>query len=122
MDRKKRKWDVAAPAGGAAGAAPGRAGIGSTGAGVPAQYAGFVTGQGLVQQQQAAAPAASVVPKAAFTPGQPLGSDIIARAQAGAAAAMEKINRVSWEFAHGIGVDQSSARTSLHLWCHVKMP
>ena len=48
MERKKRKWDVAAPAaaGGAAGAAtlPGRAGIG-IGATVPAQYAGFVTGQ-----------------------------------------------------------------------------
>jgi hypothetical protein len=47
MERKKRKWDVAAPAAaGAAGAAtlPGRAGIG-IGATVPAQYAGFVTGQ-----------------------------------------------------------------------------
>jgi hypothetical protein len=47
MERKRRKWDVAAPAAaGAAGAAtlPGRAGIG-TGATVPAQYAGFVTGQ-----------------------------------------------------------------------------
>ena len=47
MERKKRKWDVAAPAApGATGTAPmpGRAGIG-TGAAIPAQFAGFVTGQ-----------------------------------------------------------------------------
>jgi hypothetical protein len=124
MERKKRKWDVAAPAGTAA-VGPGRAGIGS-GASTPAQYVGLVTGQvilsqlysysyvscmpdkkvelqhktlicrqGLVQQAAAApAPALPSVAKSEFKPGQPLAGDIIARAQAGAAAAMEKINRV----------------------------
>lgn len=137
MERKKRKWDVAAPAAaGATGTAPmpGRAGIG-TGAAIPAQFAGFVTGQvtnsgwysstccrnaclkgrqrgepsctclypqGLVQQQQPAALPVPAVAKSDFKPGQPLGSDIIARAQAGAALAMEKINKVH-PAVHGIG-------------------
>lgn len=46
-----------------------------------------------MQQQQPTAPAPAA-PKSEFKPGQPLGNDVIARAQAGAAAAMEKINRV----------------------------
>ena len=50
--------------------------------------------QGLVQQPQPATLPAPAVAKSDFKPGQPLGSDIIARAQAGAALAMEKINKV----------------------------
>lgn len=50
--------------------------------------------QGLMAQEQQPLVPAPVVPKADYVPGQPLGTDVIARAQAGAAAAMEKINRV----------------------------
>ncbi len=101
MERKKRKWDVAAPTASAQAPAAGvlgRAGIGA-GAGIPAQYTGFVTGQGPVEAKPPAAPPAPqlapapVVPIANIKPGQPLDQELISRAQAGAAAAMEKINR-----------------------------
>jgi len=95
MDRKKRKWDVSAPAGGAVpstAAVAGRAGIGSSGSGLPAQYAGFVTGQGLLKEPTPAP--APIIPRSTYKPGDPLDAATISRAQAGAAAAMEKINKV----------------------------
>jgi hypothetical protein len=80
-ERKRRKWDVAAPQGiPLAGSTAGVAGGSSNG------MAGFIALQGT------AATAASVV--APTKPGQPLDANTIARAQQGAAAIVAKLNMV----------------------------
>ena len=107
MASKRRKWDVAAPSdtaapvGASALAAGGRAGIGAAGSGLPAQFSGFVTGQGLAKPSTA--PTAAAI--SGYKPGDPLSADIIAKAQQGAAAAMEKINRVRKHNLHHREVD-----------------
>ena len=93
-ERKRRKWDVAAPQGIPIAQATNRPGIGS-GAGAPNSMAGFITAQG----QQPAALVASQAPyqppaTQVTTAPQPLTADIVARAKQGAAAVLEKINQV----------------------------
>lgn len=80
-ERKRRKWDVAAPQGiPLAGSTAGVAGGSSNG------MAGFIAPQGAA----AAATSAVAPPK----PGQPLDANTIARAQQGAAAIVAKLNMV----------------------------
>ncbi len=82
-ERRRRKWDVAAPQGiPLAGNTAGNAA--SNG------MAGFITPQGAVG---AAAPAPAPV-NAPPKPGQPLDATTIARAQQGAAAIVAKLNMV----------------------------
>ena len=97
-ERKRRKWDVAAPQG-----IPlhgNRAGIGMSGSTNAAASAagGLITAQGL---QTAPAPVQPVPspqtipsPGAAAKPAQPIDRDTIARAQMGAAAIVAKLNQV----------------------------
>ena len=97
-DRKRRKWDVAAPQG-----IPlrgNRAGIGSSTSSTPSAPAGgLITAQGVQSlpspAQQAASPLTTSSPGAPAKPAGPLDRDTIARAQMGAAAIVAKLNQVS---------------------------
>ena len=96
-DRKRRKWDVAAPQG-----IPlrgSRAGIGSSSSSTPnAPAGGLITAQGMQSlpslAQQAASPSTIPSPGAQTKPAAPVDRDTIARAQMGAAAIVAKLNQV----------------------------
>lgn len=97
-ERKRRKWDVAAPQG-----IPlhgNRAGIGMSGTSIASASAagGLITAQGLQTApssvQQVPPPQAIPSPGAAAKPAQPIDRDTIARAQLGAAAIVAKLNQV----------------------------
>lgn len=97
-ERKRRKWDVAAPQG-----IPlhgNRAGIGMSGSSGAGTSAGGVvmTAQGPQTipspVQQAPSPQSVPSPAAAAQPAKPIDKDTIARAQLGAAAIVAKLNQV----------------------------
>ena len=98
-ERKRRKWDVAAPQG-----IPlhgNRAGIGMSGGSSTAANStagGLITAQGLqaapLAVQQVPSPQNVPSPGAAAKTAQPVDRDTIARAQMGAAAIVAKLNKV----------------------------
>jgi hypothetical protein len=94
-ERKRRKWDVAAPQGIPLDGS--RAGIGAGTVASTGGTAGLVTAQGVQSSLNVAALATSQVAKPLVNPpkpGQPLDPDTIARAQQGAAAIVAKLNQV----------------------------
>ncbi len=88
-ERKRRKWDVAAPQG--IPLAGNRAGIGAGSTASSNGMAGLITAQGAAAVAGQAAIPGVAPPK----PGQPLDANTIARAQQGAAAIVAKLNQVS---------------------------
>lgn len=90
---KRRKWDDTGSGSPAAATAPPVAGVG--GFTVPAEYAVRPAGQGAHHTAAASGPQFQPAGgNSGAIPGQLINADVIARAQQGAAAAMEKINRV----------------------------
>ncbi|CAL8471825.1 g11367 [Coccomyxa elongata] len=86
-ERKRRKWDVAAPQG--IPLAGNRAGIGAGSTASSNGMAGLITAQGVAAVAGQAAIPGVAPPK----PGQPLDANTIARAQQGAAAIVAKLNQ-----------------------------
>ena len=108
---KRRKWDDTGSGSPAAATAPPAAGGG--GFTVPAEYAVRPAGQGAHHTAAASGPQ--------FQPaggnggpiaGIPINADVIARAQQGAAAAMEKINRVHCPVQRACSICQSDFNQS----------